>query len=377
MPPDEQGLLDAVNAGIAEASAAPAPAPPEPANELSGQDDAPADTGTPPDGDPVVAGTATDDNGPADADSEGADAGDAAGDPKDPAAAAKPDKPPGAEGDHPPVKAPDPLNDPLPNALKRETKERITTLVNMVKEKDQAFQRVEAEHREIMGAILETKANPAQYGQALEYLRMVNSPNRADQEQALAFMQQELAVMARRLGKPVPGVNMLEGHNDLIEHVSTGRLSPEHAQEIAAARAAALEAQRMGQRQQQNEQITQQNLRAVNQGKADLTALGKQLQGVDPVGYEAKRKILVNTLKPVFATIPPNQWAATFKRAYDALPAPAQQVQPPPPPTTQGAKPPGGGGNTPLRASNPAGTAAAAPKSLAEAIDMGIAAAGG
>jgi transcription initiation factor TFIID subunit TAF12 len=247
----------------------------------------------------------------------------------------------------------------------------------MVKEKDQALQRVESEHREIMGAILETKANPEQYGQALEYLRLVNSPNRHDQEQALAFMQQEIAVMARRLGKPVPGVNMLEGHNDLIEEVSTGRLSPERAQEIAAARAAAQEAQRLGQRQQQNEQVTRQNLAAVNQGKADLTALGKQLQAADPTGYEAKRKILVNTLKPVFATIPPNQWAATFKRAYDALPAPARPVPPPPPAINPGAKPPGGGGNTPLRASNPAGSAAPAPKSAAEALEMGLAAARG
>ena len=372
MPIEESGLLAAVDAGLAEASSAPAPTP-EPTNEPTGDDGATPDAGSPPDGDPVVDGAAAAAGGPAADDGEGAAAD---GDPdaaKAAADAAKSLEPPKAEGDTPPAKAPDPLNDPLPNALKRETKERITTLVNMVKERDQAFQRVESEHREIMGAILETKANPAQYGQALEYLRMVNSPNRADQEQALAFMQQELAVMARRLGKPVPGVNMLEGHDDLIGEVSTGRLSPERAQEIAAARAAAQEAQRMGQRNQQNADATRRNLEAVNAGKADLSALGKQLQAADPISYEAKRKILVNTLKPVFATIPPNQWAATFKRAYDALPAPARPVPPPPPVITPGAKPPSGGGNTPLRASNPAGAAAPAPKSLAEAIEFGIA----
>lgn len=375
MPPDETSILAAVDAGIAEASAASAPTP-EPTNGQTGDDGAAPDAGSPPDGDSVAGGEA-----PA-ADGSTVDGGDSAapdGSPdaaKVPADEAKPAEPAKAEGEGAPAKVPDPINDPLPNALKKETKERIVTLANMVKEKDQELQRVSAEHSELMGAILETKANPAQYGQALEYLRMVNSPNRADQEQALAFMQQELAVMARRLGKPVPGVNMLEGHNDLIEHVSTGRLSPEHAQEIAAARAAAQEAQRIGQRQQQNEQITRQNLEAVNKGKADLTSLGKQLLAADPTGYEAKRKILVNTLKPVFATIPPNQWAATFKRAYDALPAPARPVPPPPPIPTQGAKPQGGGGNTPLRASNPAGSAAPAPKSAAEALEMGLAAAG-
>jgi hypothetical protein len=373
MPIEESGLMAAVDAGLAEASAAPAPTTPEPTNEPTDTTDAHVD--------PASAGTAGDQAGNEGA--EGHDEG-AAGDadvPETGGAAATPGIKPVTDADGkspdgapatPEVKAPDPLNDPLPNALKRETKERITTLVGMVKEKDQALQRVETEHREIMGAILDTKANPEQYGQALEYLRMVNSPSRADQEQALSFLQMELAAMARRLGKQVPGVNMLEGHNDLIEEVSTGRLSPDRAQEIAAARAAAQEAQRIGQRQHQSAQETQRIQQEVARGKADLSALGKQLQAANPAVYEAKRKILVNTLKPVFATIPPSQWAATFKRAYDALPAPVAPTVAPPTPLSKPGVPAGGGGNTPLRASNPAGSAAPAPKSLAEAIELGI-----
>lgn len=373
MPIEESGLMAAVDAGLAEASAAPAPTTPEPTNEPTGDDSPAPDAGPAPDGNPVAGGEAAAADGPAADDGEGAAADGDSDAAKAAADAAKPVEPQKAEGDPAAQpKAPDPLNDPLPNALKRETKERITTLVGMVKEKDQALQRVETEHREIMSAILETKANPEQYGQALEYLRMVNSPNRADQEHALSFLQMELAAMARRLGKPVPGVNMLEGHNDLIEEVSTGRLSPDRAQEIAAARAAAQEAQRIGQRQHQSAQETQRIQQEVARGKADLSALGKQLQAANPAVYEAKRKILVNTLKPVFATIPPNQWAATFKRAYDALPAPVAPTVAPPTPLSKPGVPAGGGGNTPLRASNPAGSAAPAPKSLAEAIELGI-----
>jgi hypothetical protein len=98
-------------------------------------------------------------------------------------------------------------------------------------------------------------------------------------------------------------------------------------------------------------------------GVQALNDLGARLKATDAANYEAKRRILVNSLKPVFAKIPPGEWAATFQRAYDNLPT----LPTPVPPTPPVAKPT----NTPLRASNPAGAAAPAPKSLAEAIDFG------
>lgn len=236
----------------------------------------------------------------------------------------------------------------------------------MVKETTAKLEAVARDRDDLVGAIIETKATPTQYGQALEYLKLVNSPNRADREQALSFMQQEVAALARMLGKPVPGVNMLEGHQDLIDEVSTGRLSPERAQEIAAARAGArFQAQESQARSMQTRQQQQQEAER-NAGVRALNELGARLKATDAANYEAKRKILVNSLKPVFAKIPPSEWAATFQRAYDNLPT--LTTPPPPPPPTPSVKPT----NTPLRASNPAGSAAPAPKSLAEAIDFGI-----
>jgi hypothetical protein len=272
-------------------------------------------------------------------------------------------------GDQAPA-AKDPLNDPLPNALKGETKERIRSLIGMVKEKDTTLQTVTRERDELMGYITETQATPEQYGQALGYLKLVNSPNRADREQALQFMQQEVAVLARMLGKPVPGVNMLEGHQDLIDEVATGRLSPERAQEIAAARAQAHFERRAGERREQENTVTQQQIREREAGLKALNDLGIQLRATEPNIYAAKRKILIESLKPVFKQIPPSEWAATFKRAYDALPAPAAPPPPPPPRPAAGA---GGGGNTPLRAHQPAGEARPEPKSLLDAVSAGIA----
>jgi hypothetical protein len=267
------------------------------------------------------------------------------------------------------------LNAPVPNALKRETKERIQTLATKVKELMPQLQEVKRDRDELVGMITETGANPAQFRQMLDYLRMVNSSSRADREQALTLMQSEIAVLARSLGKPVPGVNMLEGHDDLIQAVGQGRIAPEHAAEIAAARERSkLEDRGSAQRTQQNDQQRQQQ-EALAQGRNALNQLEAQLHA-DP-NYVAKRAILVKTLQPVFAQIHPSQWAATFKRAYDELPAPVAPA-PRSVATTSGSSPANGGGNTPLRAANPAGGApVAAPKNLSEAIDFGIAQARG
>ncbi len=385
MPIDEAALMAAVDSGIADATPAPAPTPtPAPAADTTDEgtpnavatDDAPGET-PPADGEGSPAGAegvpadggsdAADTDKPADGDEVPADGSEPGVDKKAAEAAGKP-----AEE----ARKPDPLNDPLPNALKKETKERIQTLVSMVKENTTKLEAVQRDRDDILNAIVETKATPAQYGQALEYLRMVNSQSREDRARALDFMQREIAALARMLGKPVPGVNMLEGHQDLIDEVATGRLSPERAQEIAGARNAHQFQTLESRANQEHEQTVRAQQQARAQGVQALNQLGAQLKAADPVAYEAKRAILVNSLKPVFAKIPPNEWAATFKRAYDALPAPAAPRVIPPTPASIKGSPAGGGGNTPLRASNPAGGAAPAPKSLAEAIDLGIQQAG-
>lgn len=234
----------------------------------------------------------------------------------------------------------------------------------MVKETSTKVESLQRDRDDLVNAIVETKATPEQYVQTLEYLKLVNSPNRADREEALNFMVREMSNLARALGKPVPGVNMLEGHQDLIDEVSTGRLSPERAVEIAASRSAAQHELRVGHEQREAAERQQAEQRARAQGVQSLNALGAQLKAANPAVYEAKRRVLVESLKPVFAQIPPSQWAATFKRAYDNLPTPAVPPPPPPPPVVPQ--------NTPLRASNPAGGAAPTPKTMLEAIELGI-----
>lgn len=368
---NDTGLMDAINAGISHADTG-APLPTIPDEPTGGTDDA-KDTAVDAAGDAgdeSAPGSGTDGATPV-GDGEPADSAtpDVSAEAVKPDAADAADKPDAKATDKAGEKTPDPLNDPLPNALKKETKERIQTLVGMVKENTTKLERVQADHNEMMGMIQETRATPEQYGQALDYLRMVNSGDPAQQEQALAVMQRELNALARMLGKPVPGVNLLEGHDDLIQEVGTGRISAERAAEIAGARERQTFQQRQGQAVQQGQQTAQIHAQARQQ----LNQLGIRLQRENPTMYAAKRAVLAEALKPVFAQINPAQWAATYERAYNKL-----QIQPvarpnPTPTVTTPTIPQ----NTPLRGANPAGGQRAAPKSIAEAIDFGIADASG
>jgi hypothetical protein len=361
-------LMAAMNAGIAQANGT-TPTPTEP-------------TGAP-DDDAQVDATGSEDDGADNEDSAGQSGAEAGGAPADGADTTDGDSEPdatdppvGAAGTPPKdgvkpgekadgagaVKPADPLNDPLPNALKRETKERITTLVGMVKDTTTKLERVSAEHNEMMGYIRETQATPEQYGQALTYLKLVNSSSREDKEQALEIMQAEVAALARMIGKPVPGVNILEGHDDLIADVAAQRMSMERAAELAAAREAQNFQRRQGETTRQAQAETREMAQARDNARTQLNALEQVLMR-DPA-YKQKRPILVAQMKPIFAQLHPSRWATAFRQAYDALPASAAPR--PTPPATMVPK------NTPLRASNPAGGSVPAPKSMLEAVEFGL-----
>jgi hypothetical protein len=378
-------LMNAVNAGIAQANGTSTPTP------AAGDDDA-SDHSASADDSEIRAGEggATDEGDDRstsdgrDGESEGGEAADSAVDgtvaaegddaasEDDAGGAAAPGaaKAPGSKGaagakpgEAGSGKAPDPLNDPLPNALKKETKERVQTLVGMVKDTTTKLERVTAERDEMMGYIRETQATPEQYGQALTYLKLVNSPNREDKEQALEIMQAEVAALARMIGKPVPGVNILEGHDDLIADVAAQRMSMERAAELAAAREAQNFQRRQGETARQQSQAQLAANQAKETARTQLNALEQSLMANDPT-YKQKRPILVAQLRPIFAQLHPSRWPAAFKHAYDAMPAPAA------PRTTTGA--PNVPRNTPLRAGNPAGGSVPAPKNMLEAIELGL-----
>jgi hypothetical protein len=362
----KESLLDAISAGIESAS----PALPDTevnddeTSNLDGNATADAEIGGEVEGDePSNGGDEESADGTESEQEEGAEkSGDKDGADADAKAAAAASKQAGDKADPSILKPRDPVNDPIPNALKKETKERMTSLIELVREKDTAVKVAITERDELLGMITETKSSPEQYGQALTYLGMVNSGDPVKMEQALTFMQQEVAVLAKMLGKPVAGVDMLSEHADLQQAVRDNLILQEHAEELAASRTRAKLATTQSQNQSQARQATDAQRAAMQQGREALNQIGAQLKA-DP-DFDRKSKILIPALKPVLAKAPPALWGQIFQEAYKNLNLPKAAV------------PANVIGQQPLRGKNPSGGAAKAPGNLFEAISQGIESAG-
>lgn len=255
------------------------------------------------------------------------------------------------------------LDAPVDKRLRQETQERIRGLVQFgktaVAERDQAVRNAD----ELIGVITQSGASPEQYGQALDYIKAVNSNDPVQMKQALVFMQNEVKALATMLGMPVPGVDFLADHEDLREAVVNGTMSEQHAIELAAARSSQqVNTQRSHAASQRQQQEERQNT-AIAAGKAALNVLEARLKKSDPQ-YDAKRAILIEAMRPAISSMSPDKWAVAWENAYKKLNLPA--------PRTNANGRTGVPQNQPLRAKNPAGGEQRAAGSLSDAIRLGV-----
>lgn len=192
---------------------------------------------------------------------------------------------------------------------------------------------------DLVAMVMETGATAEQYGQTLDYLRLVNgalSGDRDATEKAFAVVEKEYKALAQALGRKVDGVDPLEGHDDLRTKVEDGYLSEDDALEIARARShqAALQTQ-----QQTAQQQTQQQ-QAVEQGRNALAAWDQQMLQADP-SYAAKREALSAQVAVIRAQLPPDRWVEATQQLYATLPSlqPAAPAKPAPGPVRPRATP--------------------------------------
>lgn len=192
---------------------------------------------------------------------------------------------------------------------------------------------------DLVAMVMETGATAEQYGQTLDYLRLVNGALAGDREateKAFAVVEKEYKALAQALGRKVDGVDPLEGHDDLREKVEDGYLSEDDALEIARARShqAAMQAQ-----QQTVQQQTQQQ-QAVEQGRNALAAWDQQMLQADP-SYASKRDALSAQVAVIRAQLPPDRWLQATQQLYATLPnlQPAVPAKPAPGPVRPRATP--------------------------------------
>ncbi|WP_282275208.1 hypothetical protein [Stenotrophomonas sp. PS02297] len=183
--------------------------------------------------------------------------------------------------------------------------------------------RPEAERgRQWEETIKSTGADPQQMGNALNYLAAINSRDPAAMAQAYDFMQQEMAWLAKELGRPAPGYDPLAEHAELAKQVADGDMTRAAAEELIRTRRATALQQDSQQRQRQAREQSEAASSAQEQAMQDVQTLGSQLRAADPQHFDAKFKAIQPMVAVIQNNLPPQQWAAAIQQAYMAAPAP-------------------------------------------------------
>jgi|SRR5882757_7513307 len=252
----------------------------------------------------------------------------------------------------------DPVNDPIPKDLKKDTQERIRTLIDTTKtvtaERDQIKQNFDF----MVNGVQRTGASPQQYGETLSWLALFNSGDPKQQEKALELVETVAERLATLLGKERTVGDPLGQHADLKEAVAKGQITAQYAKEIARTRNGQTFRTEIAANASQEQQQQQQAAEEERQGRAALTELEATLSASDP-DYAAKKAILVPSLKPIMATVRWSEKKDKFLAAYRALRLPNGTL----------VKPKVTPANQPLRAGKqPAGGQTKQPSSMLEAI---------
>lgn len=206
---------------------------------------------------------------------------------------------------------------------------------------------------------------PEQFGQAMGFLKAVNSDDPVVLKQARDNLLAEIAHLDGRLGEKTERHNPLDAHADLKAKVQRGDLDEEDALEIARLRAGGQKAQQQTEQQRQQAEAAQ----AQEQGTASLRQLGAALKQRDGESvFTAKMAMITQALNAALPDLPPAQWAKHAQVLYDSIPAPRPAAAAPAPRVGKG----------PVRQSNATvGSAGGAhpnvPKDPWSAFDQGVA----
>jgi hypothetical protein len=262
----------------------------------------------------------------------------------DPDAAAKPagdeadpDKP--AEPDPEKPAAPDDTKRPsdefgeLPEETKEKTRKRFDTMrerfdevSNELTEIKQNYEHVAGQQTEWQGVLEESTAQPEQLAAALNFIRAFNEGTPQSLEQAYEIMSVQMKEIATLLGKEIPGVDPLEGFDDLQKRIEDGFLEREDAVQIANARRQQEALKANSTQSHQTRQQTAVRNRVLN----DISGFGQEIQAKHP----EKFKRYIGTLEAVIASTvrsnaPPDQWLPSIQQVWDALPNVVAAVPPP------------------------------------------------
>jgi hypothetical protein len=197
--------------------------------------------------------------------------------------------------------------DALPEGLSEKAQQRFQSLS---KERNEWRDRA----NQWQQTIASTGADPQQFGQMLEYERLVNSGKPEDLRSALAMAKDAVRELSTVLGEDTQAIDVFSPYPDIAKRVSEGDIDRKTAVELVRSRqqATALQQQQLAAAQSGAEQ------QAITTATAQLDQLGQQLRARDP-DFERKFAAIKGVIPIIAENQPPAQWAAAFLRAYQGL----------------------------------------------------------
>ena len=235
----------------------------------------------------------------------------------------------------------------MPEGMQPASQKRFQNLVDIAKQATAKVQEIEqsakghADTIDSFRAILEeTKTSPEDLNQLLEYNRMVKS---GDLEGAIKLLDEQRSTIARYLGRPIEGADYLEGFDDLKQSVQEGKITAEHAAELAKSR----NIQHV--MQQENEKARQTNESRSNEKKQVDSAIEKITKfaadkSANDIDYKRKEEILLKSIDRIRDDSPPSSWLAQVEMLYETLSSMPPAI---PQKTNTPLRPNAGGGGSP------------------------------
>lgn len=255
----------------------------------------------------------------------------------------------------------------MPEGLKKDGQARFQKLVEATKAERAEREKVETQLAEREQTVTgfrkileETHTGPEEMSMLLEYNRMVKT---GDLEGALKVIDEQRRQIAQALGRPVDGVDLLEGYDDLKAEVKDEQITPERAAEIATARREREAARRADEQRRRGEQSEGQRKQVREKALTAISEFASRKSKED-VDYKKKEDILLAAVERISKKFPPEHWLAALEEAYEAITITATAAVPG---NGAGAKP----NEQPLRP-NSGGGGVAKPTSMGAAIDQAL-----
>lgn len=261
------------------------------------------------------------------------------------------------------VKKLDPINDPIPKDLKKETSERMQSLINTAKTLTAERDQVRTDFDTIINGIKAAGASPEQYGEVISWMSMFNKgPGDPGFKTAYELVESVADRMATLLNLDRSAPNPLMQHPDLQAAVTAGQITAKYAGEIARTRNATTFKTELSNGQRQQQQTQDQAAQEEATARAGLTAFETEMRTKEPELYELKKAQIIGPLRAVMKQLPKVQWLPTYQAAYANA-----RVKPQGRPAVRNTQ-------QPLRANkNPAGGQGSAATSMMDAVNGALA----